>query len=152
MLPRPARCRQGLHRAATEKLKPLIVLLAGKDAQEFLPPWSSQLVAKRNPLQAKGFPRTIAKMPTVPVGLSEVASILGVSRQRAVQLAVQYRDFPPPVAELAAGRVWDRAAVEAWAEAHKERRPGRPRRGSAAQGQGGRGNATTEGTTDGEHH
>jgi hypothetical protein len=61
------------------------------------------------------------------VGLSEVASILGVSRQRAAQLAVEHDDFPEPIGQLAAGRVWDRNAVEAWHDAHPDRRPGRPR-------------------------
>lgn len=61
------------------------------------------------------------------VGLSEVASIIGVSRQRAAQLAVDHDDFPEPIGQLAAGRVWDRAAVEAWNDAHPDRRPGRPR-------------------------
>jgi hypothetical protein len=59
------------------------------------------------------------------VGLSEIASMLGVTRQRAGQLVRDYDDFPPPVAELAAGRVWETTAVEAWAKAHPERPPGR---------------------------
>jgi predicted DNA-binding transcriptional regulator AlpA len=58
------------------------------------------------------------------VGLSEVAQMLGVSRQRVYQLATAYDDFPSPEAELAAGRVWRRAAIEAWDEAHKDRYPG----------------------------
>jgi predicted DNA-binding transcriptional regulator AlpA len=68
------------------------------------------------------------------VGLSEIASMLGVTRQRASQLVRDYDDFPPPVAELAAGRVWETAAVEVWAKAHPDRPPGRrvkePGRGS----------------------
>lgn len=47
------------------------------------------------------------------VGLTEIAD-LGVSRQRVDQLA-QGDDFPEPVSVLAAGRVWKRADVEAWA-------------------------------------
>jgi prophage regulatory protein len=61
------------------------------------------------------------------LGLKEVAALLGVSRQRATQLVRDYEDFPAPVADLASGRVWDREAVERWAVAHKDRRPGRPR-------------------------
>jgi len=60
------------------------------------------------------------------VGLSEIATMLGVSRQRAGQLVRDYDDFPPPVAELASGRIWETTAVEAWAKAHPVRPPGRP--------------------------
>jgi prophage regulatory protein len=60
------------------------------------------------------------------VGLAEIAAMLGVTRQRAGQLARDYDDFPKPVAELASGRIWERAAVEAWAKKHPLRRPGRP--------------------------
>ena len=60
------------------------------------------------------------------VGLSEIATMLGVSRQRAGQIVRDYDDFPPPVAELASGRIWETAAVETWAEAHPVRPPGRP--------------------------
>jgi hypothetical protein len=59
-------------------------------------------------------------------GLSEIATMLGVSRQRAGQLVRGYHDFPPPVAELASGRIWETAAVEAWTNAHPVRPPGRP--------------------------
>lgn len=67
---------------------------------------------------------------TPVVGMAEVASIIGVSRQRVFQLARDYSDFPEPVAVLASGRVWERAAVEVWSLAHPDRRPGRPRRAS----------------------
>jgi predicted DNA-binding transcriptional regulator AlpA len=50
------------------------------------------------------------------LGLSELAELLGVSKQRADQLARQ-NGFPDPVAVLRGGRLWDRAAVEAWARA-----------------------------------
>jgi predicted DNA-binding transcriptional regulator AlpA len=48
------------------------------------------------------------------VGVREVASLLSVSRQRADQL-VRTKGFPDPVAELASGRIWERAAVVRWA-------------------------------------
>jgi predicted DNA-binding transcriptional regulator AlpA len=67
------------------------------------------------------------------VGMAELASILGVSRQRAAQLAVEHADFPQPLAELRSGRVWDEAAVRAWVDAHPYRPPGRPRRSPARQ-------------------
>jgi predicted DNA-binding transcriptional regulator AlpA len=60
------------------------------------------------------------------VGLSEIATMLGVSRQRVGQLVRDYEDFPSPVAELASGRIWETAAVEVWANAHPVRPPGRP--------------------------
>lgn len=47
------------------------------------------------------------------VGLHEVAEILGVSRQRADQLARE-RDFPKPVAEIRAGRIWRESDIEKW--------------------------------------
>jgi predicted DNA-binding transcriptional regulator AlpA len=39
--------------------------------------------------------------------------MLGVSRQRVQQLAAR-SDFPQPVAELAQGKVWVLADIEAW--------------------------------------
>jgi hypothetical protein len=49
------------------------------------------------------------------MGVSEIASFLGVSRQRADQI-VRTKGFPDPLAELAAGRVWDGDSVKAWIE------------------------------------
>lgn len=59
------------------------------------------------------------------VGVAEVAELLRVSRQRVDQLAASYRDFPKPEAELAAGRIWSKAAVEGWIAIHPDRRSGR---------------------------
>lgn len=47
------------------------------------------------------------------MGLHEIAELIGVSRQRADQLARE-RDFPLPAAELKAGRIWKRSEVERW--------------------------------------
>lgn len=47
-------------------------------------------------------------------GVAELAALLGVSKQRVTQLAKTKR-FPEPLADLAAGPVWDLADVEAWA-------------------------------------
>lgn len=47
------------------------------------------------------------------LGLQELADLLNVSRQRADQRARE-RDFPKPVAELKAGRIWKLADVEKW--------------------------------------
>ncbi len=62
------------------------------------------------------------------IGLKEIATLLGVSRQRALQIVRDRTDFPEPVAQLAAGRVWATEAVQAWLAANPERRPGRPRK------------------------
>jgi prophage regulatory protein len=72
------------------------------------------------------------RLPVVAevVGVTEVADLLGVSRQRVDQLIGSYWDFPLPIAALAGGRVWDRRDVEAWEAAHNsntDRRPGRRR-------------------------
>ena len=60
------------------------------------------------------------------VGITEIARMLGVSPQRADQLSRAYADFPAPEAELSAGRIWKRAAVERWIKVHPVRKPGRP--------------------------
>jgi prophage regulatory protein len=53
-------------------------------------------------------------MPPDLVGLTEIAELLGVSRQRVDQLAAG-DDFPEPIAVLAAGRIWNCSDIEAWA-------------------------------------
>ena len=69
--------------------------------------------------------------PNIPALASgpEVAEILGVARQRVHQLAATHPDFPKPLYELAAGKLWDRAAIERFAQ-EWPRRPGRPRKAS----------------------
>jgi predicted DNA-binding transcriptional regulator AlpA len=49
------------------------------------------------------------------VGVTEIAAMLGVSRQRVDQLLKTHADFPTPVAELVGGRIWLRSEIEAWA-------------------------------------
>jgi predicted DNA-binding transcriptional regulator AlpA len=53
------------------------------------------------------------------LGLHELAELLGVSRQRADQLA-RYQGFPKPVAELKGGRIWKRGDVEKWERARRQ--------------------------------
>ena len=60
--------------------------------------------------------------------MPEIAQILGVSRQRVYQLMEAYDDFPAPLATLAVGRVWSRAAVEEWDRLHGDRPTGKHRR------------------------
>ena len=52
--------------------------------------------------------------PVDLVSTPEIAAMLVVSRQRVDQLT-RTEGFPEPAAELAIGRVWERADVEAWA-------------------------------------
>jgi prophage regulatory protein len=66
-------------------------------------------------------------MTCEPLGLLEVAEVLGVSKQRVHQLIGAYKDFPTPMAELAMGRLWRRNDIEAWAASHP-RPTGRPRK------------------------
>jgi predicted DNA-binding transcriptional regulator AlpA len=54
------------------------------------------------------------------LGVAEIAAMLGLSRQRVNQL-IQSADFPAPEAELSAGRIWTREAVEAWIASHPDR-------------------------------
>lgn len=55
--------------------------------------------------------------PAIPelVGVSEIADILGVSRQRAHQLTKR-EDFPAMVADLAAGPVWTKGSLTRFVE------------------------------------
>lgn len=59
------------------------------------------------------------------LGAAEVATILGVSRQRLAEIRQVKHDFPRPVVELAAGPVWVRSAIDGWAKGWA-RKPGRP--------------------------
>jgi predicted DNA-binding transcriptional regulator AlpA len=58
------------------------------------------------------------------VRLIEIAEILGVSKQRAHQLAGE-RGFPKPVDRDGRGRLWSRREVAAWAKAWRRERPWR---------------------------
>lgn len=65
--------------------------------------------------------------PNLPdlVGVTEVAEILGVSKQRVWELSKDNDSFPPAALELKAGPVWLRTSVDAWKETWP-RRTGRP--------------------------
>lgn len=58
-------------------------------------------------------------------GVSEVAEVLGLSRQRVGQLRAR-PDFPDPVAEIGLGPIWDLDAVASWLGSGVRRGPGRP--------------------------
>lgn len=74
-----------------------------------------------------------ATQPDLPdlVSGPEVATILDVNRQRVHQLAHDHPEFPKPLYRLGVGSLWDRQAIEQFATVW-ERKPGRPRRRSAA--------------------
>jgi hypothetical protein len=60
---------------------------------------------------------------------TDVAGLLGVSRQRVHQLSTDHRDFPEPYVRLGSGPIWARPAIEHF---HRvwQRKPGRPARAS----------------------
>lgn len=66
------------------------------------------------------------------VGLAEITEMLHVSK-RSAQRYVARPDFPKPIAQLAAGPVWEQSAIRAWAEQRLPLRPGRPARSSRSR-------------------
>ena len=58
------------------------------------------------------------------VRMIEIAELLGVSKQRAHQIADE-RAFPAPVAEDGRGRLWDRREITAWARHWRREKPWR---------------------------
>jgi predicted DNA-binding transcriptional regulator AlpA len=70
-------------------------------------------------------------VPDHLLAMSEVASLLGMSKQGLAKLLERNPDFPEPTAVLSVGRIWNRADVEAWMAAHPDRRTGRPRTGQS---------------------
>jgi len=71
-------------------------------------------------------------------GVTEVAELLGVSRQRVAKLR-ERPDFPDPLGELAQGPVWDLDAVQAWqGSGLRQSTAGRPRAEVVARTLGGR--------------
>jgi predicted DNA-binding transcriptional regulator AlpA len=51
------------------------------------------------------------------LGVTEVAELLGISRQRVDKLSHTDPDFPEPMTTLGRGRLWEKTAVEEWARA-----------------------------------
>jgi predicted DNA-binding transcriptional regulator AlpA len=58
------------------------------------------------------------------IRLIEIAELLGVTKQRAHQIAEE-PGFPAPVAEDARGRQWSRYEVQAWAKRWRGEKPWR---------------------------
>lgn len=67
------------------------------------------------------------------MGIAEIGERLGVTTARAFRIAADYEDFPEPVAELKAGRVWSSRSVEAWIRKHPNRKVGRPAKKSSSK-------------------
>jgi len=59
------------------------------------------------------------------VGLAEIASTLGLSKQRVQELAVNDQLFPPPIAKVSGGTLYMKSMIDAF-KAHRAPRPGRP--------------------------
>jgi predicted DNA-binding transcriptional regulator AlpA len=57
------------------------------------------------------------------VTAAEAARLLGVTRQRILELAAAAADFPPAEHTATGGRVWPRVAVQAWAATHPDPDP-----------------------------
>lgn len=71
-------------------------------------------------------------------GVTEVAELIGVSRQRLSKLR-ERPDFPDPIGELAQGPIWDLEQVEAWSGSGLRRSAsGRPPSKVASRTLGGR--------------
>ncbi|HXP24122.1 MAG TPA: ParA family protein [Candidatus Sulfotelmatobacter sp.] len=51
------------------------------------------------------------------LGLAEIASMLGVTKQVVANWKARKASFPIPIAELKSGPVWSRQSIVAWAEA-----------------------------------
>jgi predicted DNA-binding transcriptional regulator AlpA len=65
--------------------------------------------------------------PEDALSLSEIARLYGVTRNSAHRYA-RRADFPEPLTETSAGRVWLRRDVERWGKAHLPLQTGRPRK------------------------
>jgi hypothetical protein len=59
-----------------------------------------------------------------PIRLVEIADLLGVTKQRAHQIAEE-PDFPAPVGRDERARLWDRREVAAWARVWRRGKPWR---------------------------
>jgi hypothetical protein len=64
--------------------------------------------------------------PSLPelLATKDISKVLGVSRQRVLQLRRDHPQFPDPVAHTGAGPLWTRSAID-WFASMWDRRPGR---------------------------
>lgn len=83
-------------------------------------------------LTTEAFTAEVSNPPGADLmGFTEIGALLGVSRQRAAQLATERPDFPPPIARLAMGPVYTRQSIDAFA-ARWNPHPGRPSKNRTA--------------------
>jgi hypothetical protein len=89
-----------------------------------LPPWP---VVHLDMMTEDRLDAELARPPFPDVvGVAEAAKLLGVSKQRLLQLT-ERDDFPAPMVRLAAGPVWLAASIRAF-DKRWSRKPGRPAR------------------------
>ena len=95
-------------------------------ADKFAEHVSGASVVEVNVMTEEQKEKELAK-PLLPevAGLSEVAELANVSKQRANSL-VKNKSFPEPITELASGKIWWKPAVAQWVD-NWTRTPGRPR-------------------------
>jgi len=85
--------------------------------------------------------REISEPAEEYVGVSEVAELLGVARQRVSQIVANIEGAPEPLARLRSGPVWTRSSWNLFNEMW-ERKSGRPRNEGLSLSPGGRAPAT----------
>lgn len=53
------------------------------------------------------------------VGATEIGALLGGTSRQRVQQLVSLADFPPPLARLLVGKIWDTEEVKTWIRDHR---------------------------------
>lgn len=86
---------------------------------------SGEIAAAEAVTEAEADARLMRPAFPALAGVSEVAEMLGISRQRLAALR-ERAAFPAPVATLASGPVWRRGDLSTFAEGW-QRKPGRPK-------------------------
>ena len=87
-------------------------------------------IARLEILSERYLERDMERKPERYAGVTELAKLFDVSRQRVWELR-RRPGFPAPIAELAAGPVWTVSSLQRFLEAWP-RKPGRPRRRATA--------------------
>jgi len=115
----------------SDALKEAGRVLAQATRKVRLPQWP---IARILLLSDEELDRELA-LPSFPtlLGVAELAEKLGVTKQRASELASSRR-FPSPIATLASGPVWLAPSINRYLE-EWERKPGRPAQSARAGGQ-----------------
>lgn len=128
--PSPEAAVRAAAEAAYESVRPVMNFPTGfADAP---PPLQARYMDMQRAALAAAAPHLPAHAQQIPelVGYAEIATIAGVSRQRARELSGK-PGFPPPAVVTASGPLRVKADVERWL-ASWDRSPGRPRTTAAA--------------------